>query len=103
MMVTSRLSLVESARVLLRLGQRGEIARARLADAERELDELCSRCDLWELSATVCGLAADVAPNTGLRTLDALHLATFLLARRRLEGLELLTGDVRLQTAAGAG
>jgi hypothetical protein len=35
-----------------------------------------------------------------LRTLDALHLATFLLARARIEGLELLTADQRLEDAA---
>jgi hypothetical protein len=35
----------------------------------------------------------------GLRTLDALHLATYLIARRRLEGLELLIVDRRLQSA----
>jgi hypothetical protein len=34
-----------------------------------------------------------------LRTLDALHLATFLLARERIEGLELVTVDERLQAA----
>ena len=33
--------------------------------------------------------------------LDALHLATFVLARRRIEGLELLTADRRLEDAAG--
>ena len=42
-----------------------------------------------------------VAPDRALRTLDALHLATFLLARRRIEGLELLTADERLEDAAG--
>jgi hypothetical protein len=41
-----------------------------------------------------------VAPETALRTLDSLHLATFLLARRRIEGLELLTADERLEDAA---
>jgi hypothetical protein len=41
-----------------------------------------------------------VTPDTALRTLDALHLAPFLLARRRLEGLELLTADERLEDAA---
>jgi hypothetical protein len=29
------------------------------------------------------------------------HLATFLLARRRIEGLELLTADERLRQASG--
>jgi len=37
-----------------------------------------------------------------LRTLDALHLATFVLARERIEGLELITVDKRLEAAAEA-
>jgi hypothetical protein len=52
------------------------------------------------LSPAVCDLACLLAPDKALRTLDALHLATFLMARRRIEGLELLTADQRLQDAA---
>jgi len=100
--VTSRLSLVESARALSRIRQRGEVAESKLADARRELDALWTRCELWELSPAVCDLASHVAPDKALRTLDALHLATFLLARRRIEGLELLTADERLEAAAGS-
>jgi hypothetical protein len=37
-----------------------------------------------------------------LRTLDALHLATFLMARGRIEALELLTADHRLEEAANS-
>jgi predicted nucleic acid-binding protein len=101
-LVTSRLSLVESARALLRVRQQASIPEERLADARRELDTLWSRCELWELSPAVCDLAAQVAPDRPLRTLDALHLATFLVARRRIEGLELVTADGRLQAAASA-
>jgi predicted nucleic acid-binding protein len=101
-LVTSRLSLVESARALLRLRQQGSVTEGRLADARRELDALWTRCELWELTPTVCGLACHVAPDRALRTLDALHLATFLVARRRLEGLQLLTADERLEDAAGS-
>lgn len=99
--VTSRLSLVESARALLRLRQQGGVAESRLADAQRELDALWTRCELWELTAAVCDLASHVAPDRNLCTLDALHLATFLLARRRIEGLEILTADQRLEAAVG--
>lgn len=101
-LVTSRLSLVESARALLRLRQQASVAEGRLADARRELEALWSRCELWELTPAVCELAAHVAPDRSLRTLDALHLASFLIARRRIEGLELFTADQRLQEAAGA-
>ena len=101
-LVTSRLSLVESARALLRLRQQGGVAEGRLADARRELDLLWARCELWELTFTVCDLASHVAPHKALRTLDALHLATFLLARRRIEGIELLTADEHLEDAANS-
>lgn len=99
-LVASRLALVESARALLRLRARGAVPEARLADARRELDALWSRCELWELGPAVCELASIVAPTAALRTLDALHLATFVLARRRIEGIELATADDRLRQAA---
>jgi predicted nucleic acid-binding protein len=101
-LVTSRLSLVESARALLRVRLQGGMAESLLADVRRELDTLWSRCELWELSPAVCNLAALLVPDKALRTLDALHLATFLIARGRIEGLELLTADRRLEDAANS-
>lgn len=102
MLITSRLSLVESARALLRLRALGRVDEERLADAGRELDALWARCDVWELTREACDLAGQVAPAHPLRTLDALHLATYLLARRRIAGLELETADERLARAAAA-
>ena len=99
LLLTSRLSLVESARVLLRLRREESLGEARLADAEREIESLWSRCEIFELSAAVCELARLVAPTQPLRALDALHVATFVLARRRLGDLELLTADERMRRA----
>ncbi|MBA2563840.1 MAG: type II toxin-antitoxin system VapC family toxin [Gemmatimonadetes bacterium] len=102
-LVTSRLSLVESARALLRLRSMGRSERE-IADATREIESLWARCELWELSLAVCEEAQHVAPGRPLRTLDALHLATYLLARRRIPDLQLLTADTRLEKAIfGAG
>lgn len=101
-LITSRLTVVEAARALLRLRQSGMVAETRLADAARELDALWARCDLWELTSAVCDLAAAIAPAKPLRTLDALHLATYLVARRRLGAVELVTADRRLAEAAEA-
>jgi predicted nucleic acid-binding protein len=98
-LVTSRLALVESARALLRLRRDGRVAEDALADAGREIESLWRRCEIFELSPAVCDLAARVAPGHALRALDALHAATFVLARRRLAGLELLTADERLRAA----
>lgn len=100
-LVTSRLSLVEASRALLRLRSTGAATEAQLADAARSLDALWARCEVWELTAGVCELAAQLAPDRVLRTLDALHVATYLLARRRLGEVELLTADRRIADAAG--
>jgi len=84
------------------LRQLGRVSEAKLADAQREVSAVWARCELWELTPAVCEMARQVAPGSPLRTLDALHLATFVLARERIEGLELVTVDDRLQAALGA-
>ena len=71
-----------------------------MADAARELDALWARCQIWEITPLVCDRACQVAPTKPLLTRDALHLATYLLARRRIENLELLTADQRLSDDA---
>ena len=101
-LVTSRLSQVEASRALHRLRQLGKVPEAKLADAEREIASLWTRCELWELTPAVCEMARNVAPGRPLRALDALHLATFVLARENLADLELVTVDDRLQRAAEA-
>ena len=101
-LVTSRLFLVESSRALHRLRQLGQVSEAKLADAQREISVVWARCELWELTPSVCERARHVAPGKSLRTLDALHLATFVLAREKIEGLELVTVDDRLQAALEA-
>lgn len=99
-LVTSRLSVVEAARALHRLRREGAVPESALADAARELDRLWSHCEVWEITAPICDLAASVAPTRPLRTLDAIHLATYLTARRRLGDVALLTADRRLEEAA---
>ena len=101
-LITSRLSLVESSRALHRLRQLGQISESKLADADRELNAVWARCELWELTASVCERARQVAPAKSLRTLDALHLDTFVMARERIGDLELVTADQRLRSALEA-
>jgi predicted nucleic acid-binding protein len=100
-LVTSRLSLVECSRAIWRVRGAANVSAQRIADAEREIEAVWARCELWEVTPAVCDLARQVAPGKAVRTLDALHLATFLLARKRIEGLELVTVDARLAAAAG--
>ena len=101
-LITSRLFWSNSSRALHRLRQLGQVSEAKLADAQREISAVWARCELWELTPSVCERARQVAPGKLLRTLDALHLATFVLAREKIEGLELVTVDERLQAALEA-
>src|SRR5678816_2145467 len=56
-LVSSRLSLVESCRAFVRLRAAGGIAEARLVDAERDVAAIWSRCELWEMTRGVCETA----------------------------------------------
>ena len=101
-LITSRLSLVEAARALLRARELLRLPAERLAEAQRDVEAIWARCEVWELTPSICEAACHVAPHRPLRALDALHAATFLAARRRVEGLELVTTDQRLRDALGA-
>jgi predicted nucleic acid-binding protein len=98
-LVSSRLSLVETCRSLLRLRALGQASDAQLAEARREAEAVWARCELWEIDAAVCEAACAVAAGRALRALDAIHLATFVVARDHLPGLELVTVDDRLREA----
>ena len=90
--------LVKAGETIL-VTDRDEVV-AELRPAQRQ-PRVLARCELWELTRAVCDLAGRVAPGMPLRALDALHLATFLLARGRIQGLELVTVGERLRQAAG--
>lgn len=91
---------MEGARALLRLRQRGGVEETLLGQLERSVEQIWARTQVWELTRQVCALAQTIAPARNLKTLDAIHLATFSLARTNVEGLELLTADAHLAEAA---
>lgn len=86
-LVTGRHTMVEVRRNLARLLSATDAHAARVAFAE-DLAAL----SLIELDAATCELAATIAEQTGVRTLDALHLGA---ARRLGTSVPFLTFDVR--------
>lgn len=93
-LVTARITTVEVRRNLARLLGATAATAARSAFA----DDLRSFA-LVELDAATCELAATIAEQTGVRTLDALHLGA---ARRLGTALTFVTFDVRQAHAARA-
>jgi len=52
--------------------------------------------DFLEITAETCDRAGRIAPRSRLRSLDAIHLATFLRARELDSRIEILTFDERI-------
>ena len=100
-LLTSRLTRIECERALLRLALDRLAPAARIARAERELAALLDRVEMLEITAEVAALAGRIAPGSPLRSLDAIHLASWQIGRRILPDLELVTTDRRLADAAG--
>jgi predicted nucleic acid-binding protein len=71
-LVSSRLALVESCRVLIRLRALGVAGEDRLADAERDITAIWARCEVWEITSRVCEMACEVAHGRVLRALEDL-------------------------------
>lgn len=90
-LVTARHTVVEVRRNLGRLLDGAALTAARDA-FRRDLRALA----IIELDERTCEVAATIAEQTGLRTLDALHLG----AARRLGDVQLVTFDVRQAVVA---
>lgn len=93
-LVTGRHTIVEVRRNLGRLLDPADASAAR-ASFRDDLEAFA----IIELDAQTCELAATIAEQTGVRTLDALHLGA---ARRLGTGLTFVTFDVRQASAARA-
>ncbi|CAN5595315.1 type II toxin-antitoxin system VapC family toxin [soil metagenome] len=91
--VTGRHTRIEVRRNLARV-----LTGVRLRETRGQFDDDWSHCQVVELDELTCELAAELAEGTGVRSLDALHLAA---ARRVGAGtLLMLTYDLRLAQSA---
>ena len=93
-LVTGRHTIVEVRRNLARLLRPSDATAARAAFAN-DLESI----SIVELDAATCELAATIAEQTGVRTLDSLHLGA---ARRLGTALTFVTFDIRQAQAARA-
>jgi predicted nucleic acid-binding protein len=94
-LLTARHTVVEVRRTLARLLSGRDLLAARTAFA----DDLRS-LSIIELDEATCEVAAVIAETTGVRTLDAVHLAA--AQRVSAPGTGFLTFDVRQAQAARA-
>lgn len=100
--VASDLTLIECDRVLLRAGALGELTAAEAADRRAHLAGAAAHWQLLRIGPEVVERARQPFPGEPIRTLDAIHLASLLVARSAVAGLELLSLDERIRRAAGS-
>jgi hypothetical protein len=99
--VASDLTLVECDRVLHRAAALGELTEPEAADRRAHLATAASHWHVLHIGPEVVARAREPFPGDPIRTLDAIHLASVLVARSAVAGLELLSLDVRIRAAAG--
>ena len=97
--VASRLVGMEADRALIRHGIDHPQEAHLMPEFNRRLREACSEMTFLEITREVCALAGRIAASHRLRSLDAIHLATYEILRRVDPAAEILTFDERLRAA----
>lgn len=100
MIIASDLTLVESDRVLIRAVKIGDLSEAEAADRRAQLSAAASHWHVLRIANEVVDRARQPFPGEPIRTLDAIHLASTLVARSAVMGLALLSLDERVRNAA---
>jgi len=95
--IASDLTLIECDRVLHRAAALGELTEAETADRRAHLATASAHWHVLRIGPEVVDRARQPFPGDPLRTLDAIHLASVLVARSAVAGLELLSLDERIR------
>jgi predicted nucleic acid-binding protein len=98
--VASDLTVVECDRVLHRAAALDEITEAEAADRRAHLAAASAHWHLLRIGTQVVERARRPFPGEPVRTLDAIHLASILVARSAVAGVDLLSLDARIRKAA---
>lgn len=98
--VCSRLTLIETRRVIRRAEAESRISEVEAADLFTVFGQAAARWAVLELASEVAQRAEGGFPVEPVRTLDAIHLASALFLRESLPGLLILSTDERVRRNA---
>jgi predicted nucleic acid-binding protein len=96
----SRLTLIETRRVVRRAEREGRITAAQAADILAVFAQAASTWAILEISEEIARRAEDGFPNEPVRILDAIHLASTLFLRQSFPDLAVVSVDERLRANA---
>lgn len=98
--VASRLTLVETRRVIRRAERENRISATQAGDLLSLFARAAATWAVLEISAEVARRAEEAFPVEPLRTLDAIHLASALVLRRTFPDLAVASADDRVRVNA---
>ena len=98
--VASDLTLIECDRVLLRAVAVKELTEAEAADRRAHLIAAAAHWQVLRIAGEIVDRARQPFAGDPIRTLDAIHLASLLVARSAVVGLRLLSLEARVRHAA---
>jgi predicted nucleic acid-binding protein len=98
--IASDLTVIECDRVILRAVALRELTEAEAADRRGHLITAATHWHVLRISPEIVERARQPFPGEPIRTLDAIHLASALVARTIVPGLALLSLDDRIRRAA---
>lgn len=97
--LASDLTLIECDRVVIRAATMGELSEGDAADRRARLTTAAAHWHVLRISEEIVQRARQPFPGDPVRTLDAIHLASALVARSAIAGLNLLSLDDRIRSA----
>ena len=98
--LASDLTLIECDRVLHRAAALGELTEAEAADRRAYLAAAAGHWHVLRIGPDIVERARQPFPGNPIRTLDAIHVASVIVARSAVAGLELLSLDDRIRDVA---
>jgi len=102
LVVASELTLVECDRALLRAVALGEMTDAEARDLQAGLMTVAAGWNIQSIELRVVERARQSFPDDRIRSLDAIHLGSALVARDSLGDIDVLSLDERIRSNAVA-
>jgi uncharacterized protein with PIN domain len=99
LVLASELTLIECERVLIRATKAGQLSEAMASDRRARLSQAAEHWAVLGLTAEVSERARRPFPQEPIRTLDAIHLSSALLARSLVPEARLLSLDERIRAS----
>ena len=100
LVVASDLTLIECDRALLRATTFGRISSEDQAERQKRLATTAAFWGLLPIGGSIVERVRQPFPDDAIRSLDAIHLASALIARPALGDLDILSLDHRIRATA---